>query len=87
MLKWSVSSVSTISHHQNSGVIVDSCIELSEKEEKNRDTDEMLEGREAEDENGAKEVEENEGEEEDASQLPAFRRRNYLVGGDSHLST
>ena len=81
MLKWSVSSVSANSQ-QNSEV--DNCSELSEKEEKNRDADEKLE-EEAGDETEGREGEESGEGEEEARQLPAFRRRNYLVGGDSHL--
>ena len=83
MLKWSVSSISTISQ-QNSEM---DSIELSERErldeEKNGDVDEKKEEvKEIE----AREEEENGGEkEEEAGQLPAFRGRKYLVGGKSHL--
>ena len=90
MLKWSVSSVSTISQ-QNSEM---DSIELSERErldgEKNGEVDEkkdeVNEGRAIEEEVEAREEDENGGEkEEEAGQLPAFRGRNYLVGGNSHL--
>ena len=88
MLKWSVSSIS----QQNSDATVDS-IEMSERErlneKKNGEVDEknetVKEGREIEEEVKAREEEENGGEEEEAGQLPAFRGRNYLVGGNSHL--
>ena len=88
MLKWSVSSIS----QHNSDATVDS-IEMSERErlseKKNGEVDEknktVKEGREIEKEVKAREEEENGGEEEEAGQLPAFRSRNYLVGGNSHL--
>ena len=89
MLKWSVSSVSTISQ-QNSEM---DSIELSERErsteEKNREVDDknekVKERREIEEEVEPREEKENGREKEEAVQLPAFRGRNYLVGGNSHL--
>ena len=82
MLKWSVSSLSTTSQ-QNSEDVENTSIDLCEKERLKgviEKTDEGNDGRVTENYAGEKN-----GGEAGASQLPAFRGRNYLVGGNFHI--